>query len=108
MKAIMSAGMVAMLGGVGACAAPADPGAESRVLVKLVHPSSDASAIASRVAAVTALPVRYLSASSAQWHVLALRCAPAASCDAALERLRADAQTFAAVQRDERRHPLTP
>src|SRR2546421_11919667 len=66
---------------VAACAAPAtEP--ELRVLVKLAQASSDGDAIARRAGDVSGVPVRYVAASSPQWHALALRCGDASSCDA--------------------------
>ena len=92
---------------VAACAAPAtEP--EFRVLVKLAQASSDGDAIARRAGDVSGVPVRYVAASSPQWHALALRCGDASSCDAALARLRADTRTFESVQRDERRRIVSP
>jgi|SRR5450755_4734018 hypothetical protein len=109
---------LASFAGVAACAAPVGPrdvpvetrdvSAETRVLVKLVRPSSDGAAIALQASGAASVPVRYLSATSAEWHVLALGCGSGPACDAALQRLRADAATFAAVERDERRRPTTP
>ena len=100
---------LASLAAIGACAAPADapdPGAgEMRVLVKLTRPSSDVQAIVRQASAAAGEPVRYLAATSLQWHALALRCGSAAACDAALQRLRADAANFEAAQRDERKRP---
>lgn len=111
MNAVMVALGLAGLGGVAACAAPTSPAdvpAETRILVKLVRPSTNAAVIARAASDAAALPVRYVSSTSAQWHALALRCGSAPECDAALQRLRADAATFEAVQRDERRHVVTP
>ena len=103
---------LAFLAGVAACAAlneTSDPGGvEMRVLVKLTRPSSDAPAIVRQASAAAGEPVRYLAASSTQWHALALHCASAAACDAALQRLRADVANFEAVQRDERKRPSSP
>jgi hypothetical protein len=102
---------LATLAGLAACAAPADtagPAAgEVRVLVKLARPSDDAAAIVRQASAAAGTPVRYLAATSLQWHALGLRCGSAADCDAALQRLRADAAHFEAVQRDERKRPST-
>ena len=92
---------------VAACAAPA-PDVEQRVLVKLAQPSADADAIARQAGQVSGVPVRYVAASSAQWHALALRCADAPACDAALRRLRADSRTYESVQLDERRRVVSP
>jgi hypothetical protein len=80
-----------------------------RVLVRLApDPLTGAAAdespaaIEQRVSASAGAPARYVAASGAQWHVLILQCA-APDCDAALQRLAADAARFPAVQRDERR-----
>jgi hypothetical protein len=102
---------LACLAGVAACAAPeavTASAAETRLLVKLVDPSTDATAIARQAALASGLPVRYLSATSPQWHALALRCGSDAACDAAIGRLRADAARFAAVPRDERKRAAAP
>jgi hypothetical protein len=88
-------------------AAPARAGtADIRLLVKLARPWTDGAAIERRAAAIAGVPVRYLAATSPQWHALALRCAPAPECNRALRRLRADTSTFDAVEFDERRGPL--
>jgi hypothetical protein len=99
------------LAALSACTTPmaeADPKAETRVLVKLVQPSSDAAAIARAVERAAGVPARYVASSSPQWHALALRCGAPGDCDAALQRLRADRASFEAVQRDERRRIVTP
>lgn len=102
---------LASLAGLAACAAPsdtADPGAgEMRVLVKLARPSADAQAIVRQATTAAGAPVRYLAATSLQWHALALRCGSVADCDAALQRLRADVANFEAAQRDERKRPAS-
>jgi len=92
---------------VAACAAP-QPESELRVLVKLARASSDGEAIARRASDVSGVPVRYVAASSSQWHALALRCGDASRCDAAVARLSADTATFESVQRDERRRIMSP
>ena len=89
-----------------ACASGA-PDAELRVVVKLAQPGTDGDAIARRASEVGGVPVRYLAATSEQWHALALRCGDS-SCDAALARLRADTRTYESVQRDERRRIVSP
>lgn len=83
-------------------------GTEMRVLVKLTRPSVDTQAIAAQVAAAAATPARYLAATSAQWHALALECPDAAACDAALRRLGADSATFEVAQRDEMKRIVRP
>jgi hypothetical protein len=113
---VASLGLVtASLIGVAACAqtaappaAPIDVSAETRLLVKLARPSSDTAEITRLVAAAAAVPARYVAATSADWHAVALRCGAPNACDAALERLRADSANFVAVQRDERMRPATP
>ena len=100
---------LASLAGLAACAAPADPAGqpidEVRVLVKLARPSTDSEAIARQASAAAGAPVRYLAATSTQWHALALRCPSATACEAALQRLRGDGANFEVVQRDERKRP---
>jgi hypothetical protein len=93
---------------LGACATepPAMPG--MAVLVKLVQPVVDPTAIATLVSEVTARPARYVSASSTSWHALAVACRGPADCELALQRLRADTVRFEAVQRDERKRIVSP
>ena len=82
-------------------AAPRDAGAGPaplRVMVKLVHGSEDALAIGAEATRVAGVPVSHAAATSAQWHALALHCAGAAECDAALARLRAAADVYQAVE----------
>ena len=90
-----------------ACTTPA-PAAELRVLVQLVQPASDPVAIARLVTHSAGVEARYLAASSASWHALALQCGRPATCDTALVRLRADRSAFEAVERDERKRIVTP
>lgn len=119
MNPVMLASGLACLTAVAACGAPASasmaaaPAAaagpvELRVLVKLAQPSADATAIARETSTAAGVPARYLSGTSPQWHALALHCASAAECDAAMRRLRADAATFESIQLDERRRPAAP
>ena len=64
---------LASLTGIAACAEPAMPaatGGETRVLVKLARAQTDPNAIARQASEVAALPVRYVAATSAQWHAL--------------------------------------
>jgi len=94
-----------------ACATPAgdaQPSGETRVLVKLVQPSTDTAAITRAVEQAARVPARYVASTSPQWHAFALRCGASDDCDAALERLRAEPTTFEAAQRDERRRIVTP
>jgi hypothetical protein len=98
----------AFCAGLVACAADAMPPAptlEWRVLVKLVQVGSEAEAIARRAGQASGVPVRYLASVSPQWHSLGLDCGDETRCAAALQRLRADASYFEAVERDERRRP---
>ena len=93
--------------GMAACAAePVQP--ELRVMVKLSQPATDPDVIARQAARVAGTAVRYAAAISPQWHALALSCADAAGCEAAMQRLRADTNTYEAVQRDERKRALKP
>jgi len=90
-------------GVLAACAAPApnDVAAQAaplRIQVKLVRPSEDAAAIAAEAARVAGVPVTYAAATSTSWHALALRCASAAACDAALARLRAAGAIYQVVE----------
>ncbi len=94
---------------VAACAnettAPKSP---MRLIVKLAQPSEDGAAIARQVSRSAGVPARYLAATSAAWHAVALECDGAKACEAALERLRADSRHFEAVERDERKRIVTP
>ena len=84
-----------------AAAAPKDFAADAtplRVMVKLVRPSEDAAAIAAEAARVAGVPVTYAAATSATWHALALHCAGAAECDAAVARLRGAGASYQAVE----------
>jgi len=86
-----------------ACAVPApnDLAAEAaplRVMVKLVRPSEDTAAIAGEATRVAGVPVTYAAATSASWHALALHCASAAECDAAVRRLRGAGATYQTVE----------
>ena len=96
-----------LLGALSACAAPVDvsasPAASLRVMVQLVHASEDARAIAGQAEQVAGVPVSYAAATSPTWHALALHCADAAACDAALARLRAAHTTYQAVEVDGRK-----
>jgi len=69
-----------------------------RVMVKLAHGSEDALAIGAEATRVAGIPVSHAAAASTQWHALALHCASAAECDAALARLRAAADLYQAVE----------
>lgn len=79
-----------------------------RLIVKLAQPSEDGAAIARQVSRSAGVPARYLAATSAAWHAVALDCDSARACEAALERLRADRRNFEAVERDDRKRIVTP
>lgn len=89
-----------------ACAVAA-PEADLRVLVKLTQPSSDSAAIARLVSSRAGVTARYLGSSSLAWHSLVLPCS-GGECEAVLQRMRADAVAFQAVERDERKRIVTP
>ncbi|MEP7301290.1 MAG: hypothetical protein ABI699_07155 [Caldimonas sp.] len=92
-----------------ACAAPSAPSApsaaafEMRVLVKLVRPSEDATAIAAEASRQAGVPARYAASVSTVWHALSLRCADAAACGAALARLRQASGVYQAVEPEGRK-----
>lgn len=81
---------------------------ERRLLVKLQQPSSDGDAIARHAADVARTPVRYIAATSPEWHALMLRCAGEQDCDDALQRLHADTSSYASVSEDGRRRVDKP
>jgi hypothetical protein len=81
---------------------------ERRLLVKLQQPSADGEAIARHAADVARTPVRYIAATSAEWHALTLRCAREQDCDDAMQRLRADTSSYASVSEDGRRRVHKP
>jgi hypothetical protein len=90
-----------------ACAAPAAQTAVPatsaiRILVKLVEPSDDASAIAARASREAGVPVFYAASVSSSWHSLSVRCSDAASCDAAIDRLR-QSGVYSAIELDGRK-----
>jgi hypothetical protein len=99
------------LSALAACAAPSEPIAPAqanvRVMVKLVHSSEDARAIADEAARVAGVAVSYAAATSPSWHALVLRCADAAACDAAIARLRAAGTLYQAVEVDGRKTRLS-
>ena len=111
MPRLSLAGLLFACTGMAACALEPAPaprqaaGTEWRVLVKLNEPGSDAAAIARRAGEISGVPVRYVAATSPQWHALALACADDAACEAALQRLQAAAATYDSVQREQRRQP---
>ena len=94
---------------VGACANEATaPQSTMRLIVKIIQPSEDGAAIAGLVSRSAGVPARYLTATSAAWHAVALECDGARACEAALKRLRADRRHFEAIERDERKRIVTP
>jgi hypothetical protein len=93
---------------LGACASPSEPASEVRVLVQLAQPLDDAARIVDDAARSSGRSVRYVASSGSGWHALALGCAGADDCEAAVQRLRADRSHFLAVQRDERKRMVTP
>ena len=101
---------VALMAALGSCAATPDPASgapvEARVLVKLVRPAEDAAAISSEATRHAGVPVTYMAATSPSWHALALHCASAPQCDAAIERLRAASAVYQAVEIDGRKAQL--
>lgn len=92
-----------------AAAPPADTGpGPLRVQVRLAQPLADGPAIAAAAAAASGVPVRYLAAGGSDWHALALDCAGAADCQAALEQLRSASRRFSAVEIDTRKRIVAP
>jgi hypothetical protein len=84
-----------------ACSAPRDVAGEApplRVMVKLVRGSEDAVAIGAEASRIAGVRVSYAAATSVQWHALALHCAGAAECDAAIARLRAASNVYQTVE----------
>lgn len=73
-----------------------------QVLVKLTAPSDDGAQIAAEASRISGVTVRYVSATSPQWHALLIECATAAICEAAVQRLSEARDVYLAVQRDER------
>ena len=93
---------VVMMTALVACAPDRDLAAgapvDMRVLVKLVRASDDAAAIGAEATRHAGVPVTYAAATSSSWHALALHCASAAQCEAAIARLRATAAVYQAVE----------
>ncbi len=111
MKTLLAAVGLVWLAALAACGAPADaaaPQTDLRLLVKLKEASIEGAAIARAASAAAKRPVRYLSSSGGQWHVVVVRCVAGADCDAAIQRLRADVATFEAVERDALKRPAKP
>jgi len=69
-----------------------------RVMVKLVDGSEDGATIGAEASRIAGVRVSYAAATSAQWHALALHCASAAECDAAVARLRAASSVYQTVE----------
>ena len=92
-----------------ACAAPPLPSAQitpprgERILVKVMADAATADDIARSATRVAGVPVRYAAAAGASWHALFLECRDGAECSAAIARLRAAPEAFAAVEPDGRR-----
>lgn len=92
-----------------ACAAGPEFGpGPLRVMVRLAQPLPDAAAVAQAAASSAGRPVRYLSASGADWHALSIACTDPADCRDAFERLRADTGRFGAAQIDARKRIVSP
>ena len=91
-----------------AAAAAAARTLEWRVLVKLHEPNTDTRQIARRASEISGTTVRYVAATSPQWHALGLSCADDNACTAALERLQRATTTYTSVQREQRRQPQSP
>jgi hypothetical protein len=90
-----------------ACAAPPSAAAagqefDVRVVVKLALPSDDTAAIAAEASRQAGGEVRYGAAVSSAWHALSLHCPDAATCDAAIVRLR-QSSVYTAVELDARK-----
>ena len=95
-----------------ACAAqppaPAPMPTPLRIQVKLARPATDADAIARRASEIAQVPVRYVAATSEQWHALAIDCASDADCRQALARLQAATAIYDQVSADTRRGVNNP
>ena len=90
-----------LFGGV-ACAA-AKPASELRIVVELVGPTDDGTAVAREASRVAQLPVRHLAAMSPSRHALALACGDATTCEQGMQRLRAAGSRFVSVEIDARK-----
>ncbi len=104
------AAVVAAAAAAVACVAPAVQTAVPasgaiRILVKLAQPSDDASAIAARASREAGVPVFYAASVDSSWHALSVRCGDAASCDAAVARLR-QSGTYTAIEPDGRKQRM--
>ena len=99
--AAAAAGCALVAGLASGCGAPREGVGESpplRVMVKLARGSEDATTIAAEAARIAGVRVSYAAATSVQWHALALHCASAAECDAAIARLRAASNVYQTVE----------
>jgi len=88
--------------------AAGEPAFTTRVMVKLVRPSEDAIAIGAEATRHAGVPVTYAAATSTSWHAVLLHCTSAAQCDAAVERLRAAAAIYQAVELDGKKTHASP
>lgn len=91
-----------------ACADPAaaaPPGFDSRLLVKLVSPSTDGTAIAAEATRLAGVPVSYGAAVSPEWHAISLHCADASACGEAIGRLRRSG-VYGSVETDGRKRAV--
>lgn len=92
----------------GCVAAPpsaAGTAVEVRVLVKLERDVADPARISAEATRRAGVPVGYAAAAGSSWHALALRCTSAAECEAAVGRLRAATDVYAAVDIEGRKRP---
>jgi hypothetical protein len=93
--------LVAVLASACSAPSPRDVAGEApplRIMVKLVRGSEDAVAIGAETSRIAGVRVSYAAATSAQWHALALHCASASECDAAIARLRAASDVYQTVE----------
>jgi hypothetical protein len=94
-----------------ACSAPAarDVAGEApplRVMVKLVRSSEDAAAIGAEASRIAGVRVTYAASAGPQWHAIALHCASATECDAAVARLRDATTVYQTVEIEGRKARL--
>ena len=92
--------------GLVACSAtPQGFAAEPQILVKLAQPTQDAAEVVRLASRATGVAVRYVSASSMQWHTISLVCQTEQACDEAVQKLRLD-RSFMSVESNRRAYPL--
>ena len=92
--------------GLTACSATSQGfAAEPQILVKLARPTHDAAEVVRLASRATGVPVRYVSASSMQWHTISLVCQAEQACDDAVQKLRLD-PSFMSVESNRRAYPL--